>query len=97
MGLKYVSKLNGMWLFAIYDKLANRVVFVGIVLEKSHCFILYKMELLHFLSELHSLKQHAGIKTSNSAKALQKYFAYGYIPAPHTIYENCFKCRAVIV
>jgi asparagine synthase (glutamine-hydrolysing) len=41
--------------------------------------------------ELGSLVHHRGVGTALDPRALQKFFAYGYIPAPYALYRGCAK------
>ncbi len=44
-----------------------------------------------FASELSALARHPEVATRLSRRALQKYFAYGYIPAPLSLFEGSSK------
>jgi len=90
-GIDFIHRLNGMWSFAIYDKNKNKLLLSRDRFGKKPLFYTYQNGIFAFSSELKSLCLHSRIQKSISKKSLQKYFAYGYIPAPGTIYENCFK------
>ena len=47
--------------------------------------------LFAFASEATALLAHARIEAASDQTALQKYFAYGYVPAPGAFYQNCRK------
>ena len=47
-----------------------------------------------FASELTALRAHPAVPSTLSQRALQKYFAYGYVPAPLTFLEGVAKLPA---
>lgn len=83
--------LNGMWAFAIYDRSYNRFFLSRDRFGKKPLFYAYQNKTFVFASELSALIKHKHIIPSVSYKSLKKYFAYGYIPAPRSIYKNIFK------
>ena len=44
-----------------------------------------------FASELSALLRHRRIDAEIDLLAVQKYFAHGFIPAPHALYRGCRK------
>ena len=90
-GAALPNRLNGMWAFAIYDR-KNAKLFCSRDRFGKKPFY-YSAGPAHFVfgSELTALLQHPRVRPNVSKRALQKYFAYGYIPAPLSIYENVFK------
>lgn len=85
--------LNGMWAFAIYDTNAKTLFLSRDRFGKKPLFYSFQNNNFFFASELSSLVQHKFIKASISSGSLKKYFAYGYIPAPNSLYENIFKLK----
>ncbi|WP_061249354.1 asparagine synthase (glutamine-hydrolyzing) [Leptospira alstonii] len=90
-GVNCVKKLNGMWSFVLYDT-ERKILFCSrdrfgkkpfYYTNQNGCFA--------FSSELTSFKKNIHLSLNISKKSLQKYFAYGYIPAPNTIYEEAKK------
>lgn len=86
-----VHKFNGMWAFAIYDTKAKKVFLSRDRFGKKPLFYSYLNGNFVFASELHLFKDYPFIQIETSEIALKKYFAYGYIPAPHSYYKNVFK------
>jgi asparagine synthase (glutamine-hydrolysing) len=84
-------RLNGMWAFALFDRKNGKLFCSRDRFGKKPFF--YSAGPRHFIfgSELTALLQHPGIRPNVSKRALQKYFAYSYIPAPLSLYENVFK------
>ncbi|MCD4721405.1 MAG: asparagine synthase (glutamine-hydrolyzing) [Desulfobacula sp.] len=90
-GEKLPGKLNGMWVFALYDRQKKLVFISRDRFGKKPLFYSIQNNTFVFSSELSSLVLHPSIKTSISEKSLKKYFAYGYIPSPGSIYKNISK------
>lgn len=90
-GPQFAERLNGMWAFTIYDR-ANNILFCSRDRFGKKPFYYSKQNgTFAFASELTSLTLHTNINRSVSTLALKKYFGYGYIPAPHSLYEDIYK------
>ena len=87
-----VDRLRGMFAFAIWDsnqqtlflardRLGIKPLFYA-VLPDNH---------LIFGSELKVLTAHPDLVKNIDHRAVEEYFALGYIPEPRTIYENVYK------
>lgn len=85
------QKLNGMWAFALYDRIRNELFLSRDRFGKKPLFYSLQNGTFAFASELSAIVKHKNIKSNVSTKSLRKYFAYGYIPAPHSLYENIYK------
>lgn len=90
-GTALPGRLNGMWAFAIYDRGRNRLFLSRDRFGKKPLFYALKNRTFVFASELHALARHPSIQTSISRKSLLKYFAYGFIPAPCSLYRGVYK------
>jgi asparagine synthase (glutamine-hydrolysing) len=92
-GRSLPGHLNGMWAFVIYDAKACTLFASRDRFGKKPFFYTMVHGGFAFASELSALRAHAGIRPrlGLSRVALRKYFGYGYIPAPHTIWEKCWK------
>lgn len=84
-------RLNGMWAFVIYDRAAGKLFGSRDRFGKKPFFYTTQNGAFVFGSELSVLRAHPCVATTLSRQALKKYFAYGYIPAPHSILEKVFK------
>lgn len=84
-------QLNGMWAFALYDRPRQRLFCSRDRFGKKPFFYAFDGETFVFASELSALARHPAVDRSLSRLALKKYFGYGYIPAPHTIYQGAHK------
>ena len=95
-GEDFINRLNGMWAFVIYDSSNGRLFISRDRFGKKPFYYLERKGLFAFASELSALVSHSAIKDTvkTSTLALHKYFAYGYIPAPHSLYEGIYKLPA---
>jgi asparagine synthase (glutamine-hydrolysing) len=93
-GAAMVGRLNGMWAFALYDRATSRLFCSRDRFGKKPFYYSRFTDGFAFASELTSLCAHPAVDRSVSRRALQKYFAYGYIPAPLSIFENVRKLPA---
>jgi len=93
-GVELSNKLNGMWAFAIFDKINNVIFCSRDRFGEKPFYYSYQNNTFAFSSELFSLQQHPSIDCRLSMPALQKYFAYCFIPAPNTVFVNIFKLQA---
>jgi asparagine synthase (glutamine-hydrolysing) len=88
------NRLNGMWAFAIYDRRTRSVFFSRDRFGKKPLFYFAGPDVFAFASELTALREHPAVPRALSQRALQKYFAYGYVPAPLTFIEGVAKLPA---
>jgi asparagine synthase (glutamine-hydrolysing) len=93
-GEHIVDRLNGMWAFAIYDKQNNLLFLSRDRFGKKPLYYASNAGTFMFSSELTSLQKHSGFDFQLSKRALKKFFAYNYIPAPLTLYESVYKLPA---
>jgi asparagine synthase (glutamine-hydrolysing) len=85
------SRLNGMWAFALYDRKCQELFLSRDRFGKKPLFYSLQNRTFAFASELNALIRHPQITTEMNEGSLKKYFAYGYIPAPSTLYRQIFK------
>jgi asparagine synthase (glutamine-hydrolysing) len=90
-GPSLVEKLNGMFAFAIYDRCRRRLFLARDRFGEKPLYYCHHQHGFAFASELTALALHPAVTGALSRRALQKYFAYGYIPAPLAIFEGCAK------
>jgi asparagine synthase (glutamine-hydrolysing) len=86
-----VSRFNGMWAFVLYDRERRRLFGSRDRFGKKPFYYVDRPGLFAFASELTALTAHRAIRPGVSPLALRKYFAYGYIPAPHAYLEGVHK------
>ena len=87
-------RLNGMWAFAIHDRAQRRVFLSRDRFGKKPLFWCQHNGSFVFASELTALREHPATPAQLSLRALRKYFAYGYVPAPLTFFEGVNKLGA---
>jgi asparagine synthase (glutamine-hydrolysing) len=90
-GIDMLDYLNGMWAFALFDRTRKTLVLSRDRFGQKPLYYAVRPGLFAFASELSALVCHAGVRAEMSERALQKYFAYGYIPSPLTIYKDVSK------
>ena len=87
-------RLNGMFAFAIYDRRQDCLFLSRDRFGEKPLYYAAAPGFLAFASELTALTHHPAVSRSLDQRALQKLFAYGYIPAPHALFEGCRKLPA---
>lgn len=81
----------GMFAFALWDRRDRRLILArDRAGEKPLYYGLCKGTIL-FGSELKSLRAHPKFDTTISASAVAAYMRFGYVPAPHCIYDKIRK------
>jgi asparagine synthase (glutamine-hydrolysing) len=93
-GKELPNKLNGMWAFVLYDRSKGVIFGSRDRFGKKPFFYAHQGGTFVFASELSAVVCHPRLKPQLSRLALKKYFAYGYMPAPHSIYEGIYKLPA---
>ncbi len=87
-----VRRLRGMFAFALWDR--NREM-LFLARDRLGVKPLYYARLrdgnLIFGSELKSMLVHPGFEREIEPRAVEDYFAYGYVPEPHTIFARAMK------
>ena len=84
-------RLNGMFAFAAYDRKRKRIFLARDRFGKKPLYYFEDPSLFAFASELKSILAHPGVSSEVDPVSLQKYFAYGFIPAPRSLYRNVCK------
>jgi asparagine synthase (glutamine-hydrolysing) len=85
------TRINGMFAFAILDRPRRRLFLARDRFGEKPLFYAERPGFFAFASELTGLMAHPAVSRSLALRALQKFFAYGYIPAPHSIIEGTYK------
>lgn len=90
-GTDLPAKLNGMFAFAVYDKRRERLFLARDRFGEKPLYYAKIPGLFAFASELGAIAIHPAFPARPNPRSLQKFFAYGYLPAPNALYENSFK------
>lgn len=93
-GTDFVSRLNGMWAFALVDFERGRALLSRDRFGKKPLYWHAHARGLAFASELTALREHPATPATHSERALRKYFCYGFVPAPLTFLERVHKLPA---
>lgn len=90
-GISAVNKFNGMFAFALYDTKAKIIYLLRDRAGVKPLYYFYKNDCVIFASELKSIYSYPVFEKEINKEAVSLFFKYGYIRAPHTIFENAFK------
>ncbi len=86
-GDECVTKLRGMFAFAIWDERRKRLLLARDRVGIKPLYYSRHQQGLYFGSELKCLLAVDGLGSSMNLRALSDYFSYKYVPGPETIYE----------
>ena len=90
-GVDALQHFNGMFAFAIWDRDEQRLFLARDRMGVKPLYYCVRDGELIFASELKSLLVHPCVDHQLNRLSVSKYFTYGYIPAPHTIFEGIHK------
>ena len=90
-GLACLSKLNGMFAFAIFDYERNELLLARDRMGKKPLYIAQASGTLLFASELKAILQHPEFKSELNLNALNHYLTLEYVPTPISIFEGVEK------
>lgn len=93
-GIKCIDKFIGMFAFSILDKLQNKLFLVRDRAGVKPLYYYIDENEFIFSSEIKSFHKHPKFKKEQNLEVLPYFFQFGYIPAPYTIFKNCFKLEA---
>jgi asparagine synthase (glutamine-hydrolysing) len=86
-----LSRLRGMFAFAIWDKPRKRLFLARDRVGKKPLYYYNDGRKFVFASEIKAILQNEDIDKKINGPALYDYFTYGYIPDPKSIFENILK------
>ncbi|MFP6755577.1 MAG: asparagine synthase (glutamine-hydrolyzing) [Alphaproteobacteria bacterium] len=92
-GADLFPRLNGMFAFAIYDRRKGEMILARDRFGEKPLYYSKHANLLVFASEINALLQHPALDTEIDMLSVQKYFSYGFIPAPRTPYKKIEKLQ----
>jgi asparagine synthase (glutamine-hydrolysing) len=85
------ARLNGMFAFVVWDRPRRRLFAARDRFGEKPFFYVARPGFFAFASELSALIMHPAVDRTIDQRALQKFFAYGYIPAPNALYRGARK------
>ena len=92
-GINAVHKFIGMFAFALYDIKKQLIYLLRDRAGVKPMHYYYKNNCVLFASELKSIYTYPVFEKNINEEAVSLFFKYGYIRAPHTIFENTFKVK----
>ncbi len=90
-GIACLSKLNGMFAFAIFDYERNEMVLARDRMGKKPLYIAQASSTLLFASELKAILKHPEFKSELNVNALNHYLTLDYVPTPTSIFDGVEK------
>lgn len=88
-----ISRLEGMFAFALWDARKKRMLVARDRLGKKPLYYHAGKDRFLFASEMKSLLAEPAVPRVIDPQAVDQYFSYGYIPAPSTIFKDIAKLR----
>jgi asparagine synthase (glutamine-hydrolysing) len=92
-GPDLVEELNGMFAFAVWDERRRRLLIARDRVGKKPLFYAEGDGWLSFASELPALMADPEVRTEIDPSSIDCYLAYGYVPAPWSIWRDVRKLR----
>jgi len=86
-------QLEGMFAFALWDNTSRRLFCARDRFGEKPFYYVARPGCFLFASEICALHAHAQGGDELDPAGVQKYFAYGYVPAPRTIYRDTRKLQ----
>jgi asparagine synthase (glutamine-hydrolysing) len=83
----------GMFAFALWDKQTRRLQLVRDRFGEKPLYYGWVSKNFVFASELKAIKTLPGFSNPINRDALRLYSARGYVPSPHSIYQDIYKLR----
>ena len=83
-----VTRLRGMFAFALWDARARRLLLARDRVGKKPLYYAHDGERLLFGSELKALLADPSVKRDLALEAIDDYLAFGAVPAPRTVYRG---------
>lgn len=90
LGLKLLSRLNGMFAFAIYDRERKQLVLARDPFGIKPLYYYWDSERFLFASEIKAILEH-GVARRIHPGALSEYFTFRFTLGPQTLFENIYK------
>ncbi len=92
-----VEHFQGMFAFALWDKLANKLFLARDRVGKKPLYYFHDRDRFVFASEIKAILVMENIPREIDMEALNFYLTYGYIPAPMTIFKHIRKIHEASV
>ncbi len=89
-----IHQWRGMFAIVILDKQKNEITCIRDRAGVKPLHYFFDGYTFLFGSELKPLLQHPAFKKTININAVASYLQYGYVPAPHTIFDHTYKLHA---
>lgn len=93
-GESCLTKLNGMFAFAIYDQVQRKMFFARDRAGEKPLYYSHQNNMLYFASELKALLAVPGFERRLNYDALNFYLTYGFVPSPLSAINGVEKLSA---
>ncbi len=93
-GVECVREFEGMFAFVIWDNLEQKLYCFRDRAGSKPLYYYFDGERFLFSSELKGILAYPYLQKSINKEALSLFLSFGYIPAPFSILECCFKLEA---
>jgi len=90
-GTECLQLFNGMFAFALWDAKKQRLFAARDRMGKKPLYYAVRNDTLIFGSELTALLKHPLVRPIVTPYTVSRYLAFGYVPAPDTIYDQVYK------
>jgi asparagine synthase (glutamine-hydrolysing) len=90
-GTPFIEQLNGMFAFAIYDKKLEELYIYRDRVGIKPLYYYWDGADFVFASELKAIKALTKLNLKLNYGAIPQYLNLGYIPSPHSIFQNVYK------
>lgn len=88
---KTLSKINGMFAIALFDKETQQLYLIRDRLGKKPLYYGRQGSHVYFSSELKAIRHHPNFSASINRAAVSAYVQLNYVPTPLSIYEGIYK------
>jgi asparagine synthase (glutamine-hydrolysing) len=93
-GEAILDRLDGMFAFALWDRVARRLLLARDRLGKKPLYYVDDRGLLVFASEMKALLHCPDVSRDLNVQAVSDYLTFGYVPAPATMFSAIQKLPA---
>jgi asparagine synthase (glutamine-hydrolysing) len=93
-GINFLSKLVGMYAFALYDKKRQRLFIVRDPFGEKPLYYTWCDNSFYFASELKAILKVPGLDKKIDQRSVAQYLYYNYVIDPATIFKNVRKISA---
>ena len=93
-GEKAFNYFDGMWAAAIYDEVEKKLLLSRDYVGQKPLYYAKNLNYYIFSSQLSGILLDKNTSAKISNENLKKYYAYSFIPAPNTMYENIYQIES---